>query len=173
MKRSTKAKTKRKTFVSEGEAATEGKDLRQQAGEIMAYMKANNYEVVEAGEVITFRGIVKQSISQACFLIFCTALAMASLALVLQIQLQDFTIPFTGIQPNWFYLVALSPYAGVYYWKSGDRIDDVKVKLASNDDDTQNEITVEGNDEEIERMWRTLEWNEKGMVKIEGIMGGA
>lgn len=173
VKRSTKAKTKRKTFVSEGEAATEGKDLRQQAGEIMAYMKANNYEVVEAGEVITFRGIVKQSISQACFLIFCTALAMASLALVLQIQLQDFTIPFTGIQPNWFYLVALSPYAGVYYWKSGDRIDDVKVKLASNDDDTQNEITVEGNDEEIERMWRTLEWNEKGMVKIEGIMGGA
>ena len=27
------------------------KDLRQTAGEIMAYMKANNYDVVEAGEV--------------------------------------------------------------------------------------------------------------------------
>jgi len=172
IKRSTKAKMKRKTFLSDGEAANDGKDLRQQAGEIMAYMKANNYEVVEAGEVITFRGMVKKSISQACFLIFCTVLAMASLALVLQIQLQDFTIPFIGIKPNWFYLVALSPYAGVYYWKSGDRVDDVKVKLASNDDDTQNEITVEGNDEEIERMWRTLEWNEKGMVKIEGLLEG-
>jgi len=171
VKRSTKAKSKRKTFESDGEATTGGKDQRQQAGEIMAYMKANNYEVVEAGEVITFRGIVKQSVSQACFLVFCTALGMASLALVLQIQLQDFTIPFLGIKPNWFYLVALGPYAGVYYWKSGDRVDDVMVKLASNDDDTMNEITVEGNDDEIERMWRTLDWNEKGMVKIEGLLG--
>ena len=72
--------------------------------------------------------------------------------------------------PNWFYLVLLSPYAGIYYWKSGDRIDDVKVKLLANDDETENEITVEGNDEEIERMWRTLEWAEKGMVKVEGLL---
>ena len=54
-------------------------------------LTANNYEVVEAGEVITFRGLVKKSISQACFLVFCTVLAMASFALVLQIQLQDFS----------------------------------------------------------------------------------
>ena len=52
-------------------------------------MKANNYEVVEAGEVITFRGLVQRSKSQAFFLIFCTALGMASLALVLQIQFQN------------------------------------------------------------------------------------
>ena len=89
VKRSTKAKVKRKTFVSDGEAAPDGKDLRQQAGEIMAYMKANNYEVLEAGETITFRGLVQRSVSQACFLMFCTGLGMASLALVLQIQFQD------------------------------------------------------------------------------------
>jgi len=81
-------------------------------------------------------------------------------------------IPFLGIKPNFYYLVALSPYTGVYFSKSGDRVDDVKVILASKDDDKQNEITVEGNDEEIERMWRTLEWNEKGMVKIEGLLEG-
>ena len=51
--------------------------------------------------------------------------------------------------PNWFYLVLLSPYAGIYYWKSGDRVDDIKVKLSTNDDDTMNQITIEGNDEEI------------------------
>jgi hypothetical protein len=51
-------------------------------------MKANNYEVVEAGEVITFRGLVQKSTSQAFFLVFCTLLGMASLALVLQIQFQ-------------------------------------------------------------------------------------
>ena len=73
--------------------------------------------------------------------------------------------------PNWFYLVLLSPYAGVYYWRSGDRVDDMKVKLAANDDETLNEVTIEGNDEEIERLWRTLDLREKGMVKVEGILG--
>lgn len=55
----------------------------------LADMKANNYEVAEAGETITFRGLVARSTSQAFFLTFCTALGMASLALVLQIQFQD------------------------------------------------------------------------------------
>ena len=71
--------------------------------------------------------------------------------------------------PNWFYLTLLSPYAGIYYWRSGDRVDDFKVKLSTNDDETLNEITVEGNDEEIDRMWRSLGLQEKGMVKVEGI----
>lgn len=95
---------------------------------------------------------------------------MASLALVLQIQLQDLTLPVIGT-PNWFYLCLLSPYAGIYYWKSGDRIDDFLVKLASSDDDTENEVTMEGNDEELDRMWRALELREKGMIKIESILG--
>mmetsp|Transcript_16645 Transcript_16645/g.24917 ORF Transcript_16645/g.24917 Transcript_16645/m.24917 type:complete len:267 (-) Transcript_16645:214-1014(-) len=170
IKRSTSAKVKRKTYISDGEAVDGGKDLRQQAGEIMAYMKANNYQVFESGEVITFRGLVQRSPSQAYFLVFCTLLAMASLALVLQIQLQDLVLPFIG-KPNWFYLCLLSPYAGIYYWKSGDRVDDFKVKLASSDDDTENEVTMEGNDEELDRMWRALELREKGMIKVESILG--
>lgn len=169
IKRSTSAKVKRKTYISDGETVDGGKDLRQQAGEIMAFMKANNYEVVEAGEVITFRGLVQRSTSQAFFLVFCTLLGLASLALVLQIQFQDLTLPLIGT-PNWFYLCLLSPYAGLYYWQAGDRVDDVKVKLASNDDESENEITIEGNDEELERMWRTLNLREKGMVKVEGFL---
>lgn len=171
VKRSTSAKIKRKTYVSAGEAAVseDKKDLRQQAGEIMAYMKANNYEVVNAGETITFRGLVQRSTSQAFFLVFCTLLGMASLALVLQIQFQDLTLPGIG-HPNWFYLCLLSPYAGFYYWKAGDRIDECEVKLATNDDDTENEMTVQGSEEELERMWRTLGWQEKGMVKVEGVL---
>jgi len=168
VKRSTKAKIKRKTYVSPGENAEGGKTQRQQAGEIMAYMKANNYEVADAGEKIIFRGLVQQSKSQAFFLTFCTALGMASLALVLQIQFQDLELPVIG-KPNWFLLTLLSPYAGIYYWRSGDRVDDFEVKLSSNDDDTVNEITVQGNDEEIDRMWRALELQEKGMVRVEGV----
>jgi hypothetical protein len=53
-------------------------------------MKSNNYNVVEAGETIIFRGLIERSLSQAYFLTFCTAIGMASLALVLQIQFQDF-----------------------------------------------------------------------------------
>lgn len=91
IKRSTSAKVKRKTYVSKGEKTNDGngKALREQAGEIMAYMKANNYEVVDAGETITFRGIVQRSTSQAFFLVFCAAVGLASLALVLQIQFQN------------------------------------------------------------------------------------
>lgn len=172
IKRSTSAKVKRKTYISDGEAVEGGKDLRQQAGEIMAYMKANNYEVVEAGEVITFRGLVQKSSSQAFFLVFCTLLGMASLALVLQIQFQDLVLPVIG-KPNWFYLCLLAPYAGVYYWRAGDRVDDIQVKLESNDDDTENQITFMGNDDELDRMWRALDLREKGMVKVEGLLENA
>jgi hypothetical protein len=131
-------------------------------------MKANNYEVVEAGETITFRGIVARSLSQAFFLTFCTALGLLSLALVLSIQFHDMEI--FGMQPNWFLLALLSPYAGLYYWRSGDRVDDCSVKLLTNSDETENEIVVMGSEEELERMWKTLDWQEKGMVKIEGVL---
>lgn len=132
-------------------------------------MKSNNYEVVDAGETIQFRGIVQRSVSQAFFLTFCTALGLLSLALVLQIQFQDLELPLIG-PPNWFYLALLSPYAGIYYWRSGDRVDDISVKLMTNEAETENEIIVQGSDEEIERMWRTLNWLEKGMVKVESIL---
>ena len=44
------------------------------------------------------------------------------------------------------------------------------MKLASSDDDMLNEVTIEGNDDELERMWRTLDLREKGMVKVEGLL---
>lgn len=168
IKRSTKAKMKRKTYVSEGEKKG-GRSLRDEAGEIMAYMKANNYEVVDAGETITFRGVVQRSLSQALFLVFCTVLGMISLALVLQIQFQDLELPLIG-KPNWYYLALLGPYAGLYYWQSGDRVDDCAIKLTTNDEETMNEILVQGSEEELERMWRQLGWREKGMVKVEGLL---
>mmetsp|Transcript_204 Transcript_204/g.493 ORF Transcript_204/g.493 Transcript_204/m.493 type:complete len:277 (+) Transcript_204:271-1101(+) len=170
IKRSTKAKVKRKTYVSEGPNSPEGKGLREQAGEIMAYMKANNYEVVDAGETITFQGVVQRSVSQACFLVFCSFVGLASLALVLQIQFNTLELPVIGA-PNWYYMCLLSPYAGVYYWRSGDRVDEFEIKLESNDEETENSINVQGSEEEIERMWRAMEWQEKGMVKVPSLLG--
>ncbi|GMH85840.1 hypothetical protein TrST_g11619 [Triparma strigata] len=172
IKRSTKAKTKRKTFTTPGELAS-GRSLRQVAGEIMAYFKANNYEVSSAGETIKFKGLVAKSTSQAFFLTFCTALCLASLALVLQIQFIDVQMPVIGGNINWFYICLLSPYAGVYYWKGGDREDEFECKLVESDDQMEVEVNVLGDEEEIERMWRKLELQEKGMVKIEGLLDSA
>ena len=81
-------------------------------------------------------------------------------------------ISILNIRPNFFYLVALGTYAGTYYWRSDDRIDNIKIKLVSSDTDVDNDITMKRNDEEIERMWRTLEWIKKGMVKITGLLEG-
>jgi len=171
IKRSTKAKVKRKTYVSDGEQSPDGdgKGLREQAGEIMAYMKANNYDVVDAGETITFEGVVQRSVSQACFLVFCSFIGLASFALVVSIQFNSLELPLIGA-PNWYLLTLLSPYAGVYYWRSGDRVDEFAIKLETNDDETENSINVQGSEEEIERMWRAMEWREKGMVKVPGLL---
>ena len=79
-------------------------------------------------------------------------------------------LPVIG-EPNWFLLTLLSPYAGLYYWRSGDRVDECSIKLEANDAETENTIVVQGPEEEIERMWRALEWQEKGMIKVEGVLG--
>ena len=132
-------------------------------------MKANNYDVVEAGDTIKFRGVLQRSSSQAFFLVFCTTLGLISLGLVLEIQFADLILPMIG-KPNFFWLALLSPYAGIYYWRSGDRVDDCSVRLSTNDDETENEIVVQGSEEELERMWRAMEWKQKGMVQIPGLL---
>ncbi len=78
-------------------------------------------------------------------------------------------LPLIGA-PNWYYLCLLSPYAGVYYWRSGDRVDEFSIKLEANDEETENSISVLGSEEEMERMWRALEWQEKGMVMVPGLL---
>jgi hypothetical protein len=78
-------------------------------------------------------------------------------------------LPIIG-EPNWFLLSLVSPYAGIYYWQAGDRVDECSFKLEADDDEKENSISVFAPEEEIERMWRSLEWQEKGMVKVEGLM---
>ena len=81
-------------------------------------------------------------------------------------------LPVIG-KPNWFLITLLAPYAGIYYWRSGDRVDDCTFKLESDDAETENTITVQGSEEELDRMWRTLEWREKGKIKVPGLLDTA
>ena len=90
VKRSVKVKVKEETFAMPGPAVEGAKSPRQMAAEVMAYFQANNYEVADASETIRFRGVVERSKSQAFFLVFCSAIGLATLALVLSITTPDF-----------------------------------------------------------------------------------
>ena len=166
VKRAAKEKPTQRTYVFDGPQAPGGREMRQIAGEVMAYFQASNYEVADAADVITFRGAVERSKSQAFFLSFCVALGLASLALVLQIQ-----IPFIGAY--WYSIVAAAPYAGVYYWQNAEDTSEVKVKLEMNDGETQAEMLVQGVKEDLERMARMMDLQERGKVRIRGIFEDA
>lgn len=157
IKRSTKVQLVQKTFVFE-----QG-DMREIAGEVMGYMLANNYQVADAAETITFKGVVESSKSQAFFLSFCTFIGLASLALVLQIQ-------FPAIGTYWFLITLISPYSGVYYWQNAIQDNEFKVKLEEREDEgTTKALVVQGGKEDVERMARVMELQEEGMVRVKGI----
>ena len=122
--------------------------MNQQVVEIIVCMKSTNNQVPDTGSIISFRGAVALSVRQAFFLTFCAAIGLASLVLVFQIQFQDLALPGVG-QPNQFFLTLIEPYSGIYYWKNGYRVDEIKVKLASNNEETLHDVIIEVNDEEI------------------------
>ena len=163
IKRSPKAKVKRKTFEVAGPAVPGAMALDARARQIFNYMKGYNYTVKETGEVIVFEGNYRASAGQAAALVAYTAISLASTALVLSIA-----APWGG---NWWYLMTLiSPAAGAYYMKNAERVEEFQVKMTTSDDDKTTDIVVQGDEEEIERMRKELELMEKGMVYVKGIM---
>ncbi|KAI3424720.1 hypothetical protein D9Q98_008109 [Chlorella vulgaris] len=165
IKRSPKAKIKRKTYVVAGPGDKTGVPLDVRAGQIFDYFARYNYSVKERGEVITFQGTYAASASQASALILYTLVGLASTALVLSI-----TVPQIG--SGWYGLCLLSPAAGAYYWRNAERTEEFRVKMVTSDDEMTTDIVVEGDDEEIERFWKELGLVEKGKVLVKGILEG-
>jgi hypothetical protein len=163
IKRSPKAKVKRKTFEVAGPAVPAHMPLDTRARQIFNYFKNYNYTVKETGEVIVFEGNYRASVGQAAALVMYTAISLASTALVLSIA-----APFGG---NWWYLMTLiSPAAGAYYFKNAERTEEFQVKMSTSDDDKTTDITVQGDEEEIDRFRKELDLLEKGMVRVKGIL---
>ena len=162
--RSVKAKNISKIYEINGPNAKEdAKPAKLVAGEIMAYFKANNYEIgTNEGEEIIFKGIIGRSKSQAFFLSFCTFIGLGSLALVLSIQFQD-------IGQKFFYMTLLSPYAGFYYWNRASREDEARVRLEVSDNEEKIEVSLIATKEEQERFSSALKYDEKGMIRVKGI----
>ena len=118
-----------------------------------------------AEDVITFKGLMGRSNSQAAFLTFCTFMGLGSLGLVLSILLPD-----VGAKA---YLIALaSPYAGFYYWKNAQGENTVKVKMETSDDEQTTTILIEGGKEDLERFAKTMNYVERGKVFVKGLFDG-
>ncbi|RCV38394.1 hypothetical protein SETIT_8G138600v2 [Setaria italica] len=159
IKRSVKSKIVQKTFVKEG---AQSMAPNQVAGEILSFFTRNNFTVSDRGEVITFEGTMVPSRGQAALLTFCTCISLGSVGLVLSIA-----VPEGG--NNWFWLMTLSPLAGVYYWTKASRKEEIKVKMILSDDGNVSEILVQGDDVQVEQMRKELKFSEKGMIYVKGI----
>ncbi|KAL6890252.1 hypothetical protein ACP4OV_009015 [Aristida adscensionis] len=159
IKRSVKSKIVQKTFVKE-----DGQSMapNQVAGEILSFFTRNNFTVSDRGEVITFEGTMVPSRGQAALLTFCTCISLGSVGLVLSIA-----VPEGG--NNWFWLMTLSPLAGVYYWTKASRKEEIKVKMILSDDGSLSEILVRGDDVQVEQMRKEFKFSEKGMIYVKGI----
>ena len=162
MTRSVKVKPIQKTYELPGPANPTAVPLRQTAAQVMAYFKALNYDVSAAEDVITFRGIMGRSNSQAAFLTFCTFVGLGSMGLILSIVLPD-------IGAKAYLITLASPYAGIYYWKNAQREDVFKIKMETSDDDQITNLIAEGGKEDLERFSKTLNLPEKGKVYVKGM----
>lgn len=103
-----------------------------------------------------------KSKSQAAFLTFCTFMGLGSMGLILSILLPD-------LGAKAYAITLASPYAGIYYWKNAQRIDEVKVKMETSDDDQITSIIAQGGKEDIERFAKTLNLTPRGMVYVKGL----
>jgi len=170
--RATKAKVKRKTYELPGPAVPDAKPIKQVAAEVVAHFQANNYKIKEAGETIVFEGKVMGTNGQAAFLTFCTFMSLGSLSLVLSILEKQAFGEGGGVQLGnlWYLTTLLSPLAGKYYLDNAERSQEVEVKLEISDDDKHIDLTIQGDEPELERAQERLQLMEKGMEFVPGIL---
>lgn len=162
IKRSAKAKIRRRTYEVDGPAREGAMPLDSRAKQIAQHFAKYNYQIGATGEVITFVGKYQASTSQALSLVLYTFFSLGSAALVLSIQFPD-------VGSWWYAMTIVSPLAGYYYFQNGNREEEVKVKMVTADDETVTDIVCEGDEEELDRLSKELNLSEKGKVKVKGI----
>eukprot|EP00210_Caulerpa_lentillifera_P001506 g1444.t1 len=163
IKRSTKSKIKRRSYLVAGPAKEGAMDLSERAKQISRYFLNYNYRVKSTSDVIVFVGDFQSSLGQALQLVLYTFFGLGSIALVLSIQVPE-------LGNYWYGLTLISPLAGWYYWTNAEREEEVKVKLATAEDDSETEIIIEGDEEELDRFSKELKLQEKGKVYVKGIL---
>ncbi|KAJ1619758.1 hypothetical protein T492DRAFT_1083283 [Pavlovales sp. CCMP2436] len=170
--RATKAKIKRKTYELPGPLVTGSKPIKQVAGEVVGHFQANNYKIQTAGETIVFEGRKIGTRGQSAFLTFCVFMSLGSLSLVLSIFEKQAFGETGGLQLGnyWFLSTLVSPLAGKYYLDNSERTDLVSVKLVISDDEKTIDLTVEGDEPELERIEENMKLMQKGMEYVPGLL---
>jgi len=163
IKRAPKANVKRVTFELPGPNAPNPMPLDKVAQMLFNYFIQKNYVVKDRGEVITFAGKYAADKGQAAFITAFTFLSFMSLGLVLSTM-----FPEKGGNA-WYGLSLISPAAGSFVMKNGEREEEFKIKMTSSTDGKETDIFVEGDIEEIERMQTELGLVQKGKVKVKGL----
>lgn len=61
---------------------------------------------------------------------------------------------------------------GAYYWKKASRKEQIKVKMMVDDaaGESLHEVIVQGDDQQVEQLRKELQFSEKGMVYVKGIL---
>lgn len=168
--RATKAKVKRKTYELPGPSVAGAKPIKQVAGEVVGHFQANNYKIQSAGETIVFEGKKIGTKGQSAFLTFLVFMSLGSLSLVLKIFETQAFGEGAGLGNLWFLSTLVSPLAGKYYLDNSERTDIVTVKLVIADDESTIDLTVEGDEPELERIEENLKLMQKGMEYVPGVL---
>lgn len=170
IKRSVKSKVVKKTYVLPGPAAPGGESQRELAGKLMFYFTTKRgFELKEAGQVVVFKGKLAEKKGQAAFLTFCVCAGLLSLALVLTIIEAATFGEGQGLGSLWYLIALASPLAGKFYLDNAGGEQEFSLKMVSSDDEMETEITVQGDDGEVEGLRLEYDWCEKGMVRVKGI----
>jgi len=125
------------------------------AGQLQQYFSQRAYKLTDIdseSNQIAFEGIVRPSFFLAIFLTMLTAVGILCLALVLSSLLPNFG---NGV----FLLVALSPLAGLFYWKNAKRPERVLLRVESEQSENklgQSVLTVIAHRDELLALQRTL-----------------
>jgi hypothetical protein len=127
--------------------------------EVEQYFVQRAYLLVSsdaASDQLTFEGFVRPSLFLAIFLSFLAAVGILCLVLVLSILLPQFSNLLLG-------LVLLSPGAGIFYWRSAARPEQVLLKIESEKQASGTDQTfmkVVAHRDELAELKRTLQLKE-------------
>lgn len=168
--RSVKAKIVKKTFVMPGPKAPGGLTQKEIASKLLFFVTARrNFELKDAGKVVTFRGKLAKRSGQAAFLTFCVFVSLLSLGLVLQTVEAAALGEGEGLG-NWWYAVSvLSPLAGKYYIDNSGGEQELQLKIVTDDAEMETEVVIQGDEIEVESIRAEFDWAEKGMVRVKGL----
>jgi hypothetical protein len=131
--------------------------------ELQHYFSSRAYRLVEvdadSGQV-KYEGMVSASPLLAAFLTLLAAIGLLCLSLVLAFL-------FPAVANAFLLLVMLAPAAGLFYWRSSQRVESVYVRVETMEpeqtsltpDSSQNLVTVTGHRDELAELQRSLPLN--------------